>query len=171
MFSRTADYAIRAVLLLARNTNAAPLSADELATALGAPRNYLGKTLNTLVRQGVLNSTRGPRGGFTLVKDADRLSIADIVDLFSEPKVTVNHCIMGNRPCNPANPCVAHERWTDVTERARTPLMRTTIAELCGTARTDVPNAQVADHTSAVVVDAGRNPIPTGTSHELLRIS
>ena len=50
MLSCTADYALRAILLLARVGSDRPLRADEIADATGAPRNYLAKTLNALPR-------------------------------------------------------------------------------------------------------------------------
>ena len=54
MLSRTAGYAVRAVIVLARAYGKRAISADEIASTLGAPRNYLSKTLNALVRRGIL---------------------------------------------------------------------------------------------------------------------
>ena len=53
MLSVTAEHAVRAVLLLARYKGAKALSADAIAAELGAPRNYLAKTLNALAKDGV----------------------------------------------------------------------------------------------------------------------
>lgn len=162
MLSRTAEHAIRAVLLLARQSNGDALSAEQIATTLGAPRNYLGKTLNTLVKHGLLHSVRGPHGGFTLAVSADDISVADIADLFTEQNASPRTCIMGNRPCNSENPCISHARWADVTGQARAPLMHTKISELCIASKPLVSDAPVADHTAANVFEVGRNPIPTG---------
>ena len=162
MFSRTAEYAVRAVLVLAWHDGAEPLSADDLAAALGAPRNYLGKTLHTLVRHGILRSARGPHGGFTLAISPNRLSVADIVKPFAEQKVALDKCIMANRLCNPDDPCAAHERWSDITRRAREPLMRTMISELFFCQKKFVPDVPVADHTGAIIAEVGRNPILIG---------
>jgi hypothetical protein len=62
MISQTSDYAIRAVIVLAGEYNRQPLRAEVVADATGAPRNYMGKTLNALVKAGVLKSARGPQG-------------------------------------------------------------------------------------------------------------
>lgn len=134
MISRTAEYALRAVLLLSRHEGEELLNADELADTLGAPRNYLSKTLNALVRHGVLTSTRGPRGGFALAVSPAELPIATVIEIFAEPRAEFKVCMLGNQLCNPASPCAAHECWTNITVRAREPLMRTTIAELAGLA-------------------------------------
>ena len=53
MLSCTADYALRAILVLARTGSDRPLRADEIADATGAPRNYLAKTLNALAKAGL----------------------------------------------------------------------------------------------------------------------
>ena len=66
MLSQTSEHAIRAVLFLAQQ-HGEPVSADRVAGALGAPANYLGKTLNMLARRGLLASSRGPAGGFRLL--------------------------------------------------------------------------------------------------------
>ena len=143
MLSRTADYALRAVVLLARRHGGRPMSADEIATMLGAPRNYMSKTLNALARRGVLTSMRGPGGGFALAIPPDALSVATVIDVFADTRPVVARCLLEDRPCNLDEPCAAHRRWTAITRVAREPLMGTTIAELCGSHRsTSVPNEE-----------------------------
>jgi len=161
VFSKTAEYAMRAVLVLARHRGDALLGADDIATALGAPRNYMSKTLNALVRQGVLTSARGPSGGFALALPPQVLSVGRVLEVFADQKIESQMCMLGSRPCNDELPCAAHECWTNITVRAREPLMRTTIAELAGIASTQ-DQEPVADHAGAVTPRVGRNPNPTG---------
>lgn len=162
MFSRTAEYAVRAVLILARHRGEALLSAEDISTALGAPANYMSKTLNALVRRGLLTSARGPHGGFALAISPYALSVADVLDVFADGRVELKSCMLGNRLCNPASPCQAHECWTNITTSARRPLLQTTIAELAGIEQTHQPTP-AADHAGAIPTYAGRNPIQTGT--------
>ena len=129
MLSYTSDYALRAVLVLAGDTQQRPLRADEIADATGAPRNYMGKTLNSLVKAGVLRSARGPQGGFSLAVPAETLTIARVIDCFVEPR-THTQCLLGNRPCDPSNPCAAHTIWVAITTQRREPLATTTVADL-----------------------------------------
>ena len=129
MLSYTSDYALRAVLVLAGDTKHRPLRADEIADATGAPRNYMGKTLNSLVKAGVLRSARGPQGGFSLAIPAESLTIARVIDCFVEPR-SHTKCLLGNRPCDSRNPCTAHQLWTAINEKRRDPLATTTVAEL-----------------------------------------
>jgi Rrf2 family protein len=132
MLPRTAEYAVRAAVALARCYGRRAMSADEIATVLGAPRNYLSKTLNALTREGLLTSTRGPGGGFELAVPPERISVADITDIFAGPRAAPARCLLNDALCDVTLPCSAHERWTDVKRLARQPLQQTTIAQLCG---------------------------------------
>ena len=66
MLSATADHALRATLVLARHASGTRLRATAIADAVGAPRNYMAKTLNQLAKAGIVSSSRGPLGGFLL---------------------------------------------------------------------------------------------------------
>ena len=130
MLSRTAEHAVRAVILLARHYGERIVSAEEISTYLGAPRNYLSKTLNVLVRAGILSSARGPGGGFALAVAPDVLTVADVVDVFAERRPDGMRCLLEDAPCDPLHPCSAHRRWSQVTIGAREPLLRTVIGDL-----------------------------------------
>ena len=127
MLSATADHAIRAVLALARAGRS--MRADEIAAATGAPQNYMAKTLNALAKTGLVTSARGPAGGFTLAVVPAEIPLARIIDLFDVPR-TRSRCMLGNAPCDPANPCAAHDCWTRVMRARREPLLSTTVADL-----------------------------------------
>ena len=130
MFGRTADYAIRAMLLLARErTRGGFLRANEIAGAIGAPRNYTGKVLGELAKSGLIESSRGPTGGFRLLTPAHKVSIGTVIDLFDAPPKSTR-CLNGNAPCNPRRPCAAHQQWISVLSAQREPLDATTIADL-----------------------------------------
>jgi Rrf2 family protein len=142
MLSRTAGYAVRAVIVLARAHGERAVSAEEIASILGAPHNYLSKTLNALARRGVLTSVRGPGGGFALAVAPDVLTVADIVEVFGDATVHGPRCVLRDSECDPVHPCAAHQRWTELTLDAREPLLRTAISELCGVNRPAVAAAR-----------------------------
>ena len=131
MLSQTSDYALRAVLVIAKEYNRRNLRADEIADSTGAPRNYLAKTLNGLAKAGILTSARGPLGGFSLAIPPSTLTIARVIECFESRKPQVQ-CMLGGGVCNPVRPCAAHYRWLAITETRREPLANTTIAELLG---------------------------------------
>lgn len=128
MLSATADYALRALLFLARG-GPTPMKADVIARAIGAPPNYLSKTLNVLAREGIVASTRGPRGGFVLSVPSDQLTIGRIVRVFDD-QPRDRRCLLRDAACNPETPCSAHQRWDAVSRAAREALAATSIAYL-----------------------------------------
>lgn len=129
ILNQSADYALRAVLFLARSDEQGPLNADVVAGALGVPRNYLGKVLNQLVQYDVLVSERGPRGGFSLAAPAREIVLKSVIAPFQEmPRRNV--CLLGNRPCNAARPCDAHERWRRMSDPVSKFFTETTIEDM-----------------------------------------
>lgn len=131
MIGKTADYALRALLTLGR-MDGRPLTAAAIAERIGAPANYMSKTLNVLARAGYVRGTRGPTGGFSLAVDAESISIAQVADLFAEISAAPR-CLLGTDACNSASPCAAHQRWRDVVRAVRSPLTTTTLAHLLET--------------------------------------
>jgi Rrf2 family transcriptional regulator, iron-sulfur cluster assembly transcription factor len=126
--SQTAEYAVRAVYYLAQQ-GTGKVSADAIARALAAPANYMSKTLHQLARAGIVEGTRGPTGGFRLAVPPEDLTVARVAEIFGGPPA-IAVCLLGGRPCDSQNPCVAHERWTAVTDAVKAPLENTTIADL-----------------------------------------
>ena len=154
MLSQTADYALRATLVLARRHGEGPVRVERIAAATGAPRNYLSKTLHALGKAGIVSSARGPAGGFTLAVAPDALTLARVIDCFDGPR-TQTRCLLGTGPCDPARPCAAHRRWTAIADARRAPLATTTVADLLAG---DAPLPVVPDDASQAAApspDAG----------------
>jgi Rrf2 family iron-sulfur cluster assembly transcriptional regulator len=127
--SNTADYAVRAVVLLGRSFGARVLHADEIARATGTPRNYMAKVLNSLAKAGLVNSARGPAGGFVLSSAPETITLAQVIEIFDQPHHHTR-CLLGNGPCCETNPCTAHRTWDSVMLRRREPLLGTRISDL-----------------------------------------
>ncbi len=79
MISRTAEYALRAVVHLAENPGE-PCILRAIAEKTHLPRGYLGKVMQRLARSGLVSSQRGLHGGFMLIGDADKLSALDVIN-------------------------------------------------------------------------------------------
>jgi Rrf2 family protein len=129
MISNTADYALRALLLLARENVPRAVRADVIAERIGAPRNYIGKVLNAVAKAGLITSARGPSGGFALAIPANEITIGRVIDLF-DGVATNPRCMMNSGPCDPSHPCSAHDVWKAVSSARRSPFNSTTIADL-----------------------------------------
>lgn len=129
MLSGTAEYALRAVVELARQPNGQRLRASELAEITGVPRNYMGKILHELARAGVLDSSRGKWGGFRLSVPPDQLPLLRVVALFDRLD-TKRQCLLGRMECSDRDPCPAHRRWKAAAEQIASFFRETTVADL-----------------------------------------
>jgi Rrf2 family protein len=129
MVTQTSEHAIRALLYLAQRPEGETVPAERIAQALGAPANYLSKTLNALAKQGLVSSTRGPAGGFRLRVPAGQVTLAEVVETFDDVRPR-RMCLLGDRPCDALHPCRAHGAWTRVCASMAAPLGATTLADL-----------------------------------------
>jgi len=167
MLSRTAEYALRAVLFLA--DSGAPANVDQIAERLRVPRNYLSKTLHRLAREGVLASTRGQRGGFRLARDPDRLSLLEVVEPF-DPIRGERRCLLGRPQCSDANPCPAHSGWKAVSDQVAAFFRDKTVGDLLrGEAALSEPQQRRGSSHAAPAAAPSRAatpgpPPPPGTS-------
>jgi len=134
MLNQSADYALRAVLFVAQRPGRKACPAKAIAKATGIPLNYLGKVLHTLVQAGVLTSVRGPQGGFRLATDPAEVTLVDVAGPFQRlPERRM--CLLGDRPCDAANPCVSHQHWQNISDQVTSFFRNTTIAAML----TDIP--------------------------------
>lgn len=125
---QTAEYALRAVCCIAEREAGGPVPVSAIAAQLGAPQNYLSKTLHQLGVLGVLQSVRGAQGGYRLGMRPEELRLAAIIEPFLPP---VEHrCIMGHGHCGDEHACGAHWRWKAVKETTRAFFEDITIADL-----------------------------------------
>jgi Rrf2 family protein len=139
VLSQTAEYALRAVLRLARLPPGHLARVPGLAADLGIPANYLSKTLSQLARAGVLASTRGKRGGFALARPPHRLTLEEVVAPFEE--MGRRHCLLGEGACTDRDPCEAHAAWRAISDRMAEFFRNTTVADILR--RDDAPPVPV----------------------------
>ncbi len=131
MISKTAEYALRALLHLAREAADRPLRSSQIAEALGVPSNYLSKILHSLARDRILVSERGPRGGFRLARPAQELSLAEVLGPF-DAHTTRRFCLLGRPECSDETACPVHDRWKEVSEPVARFFQDTTLGDLLG---------------------------------------
>lgn len=129
MFSRTAEYALRAVVAIASGEDDRPVLAEQIARKSGIPRRYLSKILRDLVHAGILTSARGIGGGFRLRRRPDRLKIIEVIRPF-EDMLAARRCPFGNPRCSDDKPCSIHHRWKPVKQAFEQLIEETTIADV-----------------------------------------
>ena len=106
--TQRADLAVRALLLLKQTPSR--LKSAELATALGTTTGFVPHLMGPLVRAGCVRSVPGPTGGYEPVAALDGLSVLEIVEVVDGPTET-GRCVVADRPCDAAAPCVLHTAW------------------------------------------------------------
>lgn len=131
MLSGTAEYALRAVVALAREPAGEQTRATDLAEEIDVPRNYLSKILHELTRAGILRSTRGKNGGFQLAIPAEELTLLRVIALFDQMGER-SKCLLGRPECSDTDPCPAHHRWKQTAAHIAAFFRDTTIADVIG---------------------------------------
>lgn len=129
LLSQTSKYAVRAAIHLAQHREEGPGRVAAIAEQLGIPRNYLSKILHQLARAGILDSERGPRGGFRLTAAPEALTLYQIVEPVDAGFLD-RRCLLGRPECSDRNPCPAHGRWAEVADEIESFLTETTLADL-----------------------------------------
>lgn len=131
MFSRTGEYAVRAVVHLARHEADWPISGPTIARKTDIPPKYLSAILGNLVRTGVLAATRGKRGGFRIAEGADETTLLQVLEPF-EGRLLGNDsaCPFGLTSCSDDNPCPVHFRWKDLRDAFLAFLQETSIGDV-----------------------------------------
>ncbi len=131
MFSKTCEYAIRAVIGVAEGSrDGQRVTVHSIATGTGMPEAFMAKILQRLSKAGLIDSVKGPGGGFEIApQDARALKLSSIVDAIDGDQV-YRGCALGLPRCDMTNPCPLHDRFMAVREDLRIMLEGTTIAEL-----------------------------------------
>jgi len=83
--SRTVSYAVKATLQLAQLSADGPVPCSKLASEGKMPERFLLQILRNLVTHGILRSTRGVDGGYTLVRPADQISLLEVIEAIEGP--------------------------------------------------------------------------------------
>lgn len=142
MLTRTSQYALQALIHLVRHSDGEPLSSKQIADQTGIPPKYLSTILGALVPAGVLESTRGKRGGFFLTRSAKKISLLDIVLQFEPSFRARRQCPFGNSECDDNDPCMAHFEWKKVIEHERRFLEKKTLHEVAMKQKETAPDQQ-----------------------------
>jgi Rrf2 family protein len=129
IFSKKCEYGMQAVLYLAAREKGTLVSADEISKVLKIPREFVSKILQSLRDSGLISSSKGKSGGFSLAKDASRIKLIDVVaaidglDMFDS-------CVLGFPECSPTYPCPVHNTWGPLRTQAYDMLTSETIDKL-----------------------------------------
>jgi Rrf2 family protein len=138
--SKKADYALIAMKHLAKKAGVQSTSAREIAEQYDIPIELLAKVLQRLVRTGLLASTQGTRGGYTLNRPSKLISIADVIQAIDGP-FTVTACSTEKHDCEQYSKCSVRDPLWQIRERIVAALGTVTLSEM---ASDEVMTAPVA---------------------------
>ncbi len=128
-FSRRADYAIRAVLDIAKSYGVARRKNREIAEAMSIPPTYLSQILAVLVRQRILQAAAGQDGGYELARPPEQVLLSEVIEVF-EGATRVQRCLLRGIPCGADGTCAAHEAWSAAQDAMTERLSQTSFANL-----------------------------------------
>jgi Rrf2 family protein len=127
LFSTATAYALRALAALPEDGSLC--LSNELAARLDLPAPYLAKILQSLAQASILESVRGPRGGFRLTRPAHRITVGEVVTAIEGPN-SFDGCVMGFPVCSGDHPCPLHDAWGAVKSRIASSMTEATIRDL-----------------------------------------
>jgi len=129
IYSAACEYAIRAATHLARRPRGEFVKARDISEKEQIPAPFLSTVLQRLVAADLLESARGPGGGYRLARAAERISLYDIkaaVDGIGELKT----CAVGLATCSDEMPCPLHDTWKPIREQIHHYLTTTTLRRM-----------------------------------------
>lgn len=126
------EYGLLAAIDLACSFGGGPVSAREVAERRNIPPRFLEQLFVALRRAGLVSAIRGARGGFTLTRDPESISVLDVVEALEGP-LTASVCDSERGSiCGQAGTCAAAPVWARATAALRDVFATTTIADLAG---------------------------------------
>jgi Rrf2 family protein len=113
--TRQADYAVRAVLHLARLGGNERAATSAVAEEQRIPPSFLAKIISQLSIAGLLHTSRGARGGVTLARDAKDITLLEVVEAIDGP-IQLNECVGDDGTCSFDDDCPLRAVWTDAQD-------------------------------------------------------
>ena len=121
-------YAVTAMLDLAIHYNKVPINLADISARQGISLSYLEQLFSRLRKQGLVESARGPGGGYMLAKPANDISVADVIQAVDE-SVDATRC-GGKKNCQGEDSCLTHDLWEELSNQISGFLSGISLADL-----------------------------------------
>ncbi len=131
MFSKACEYAIRAAIYISlQSREQQRASLKDIAQEIGSPEAFTAKILQQLVKNDIIESVKGPHGGFDIsLKKMRQVKLSMIVYAIDGDQI-YKGCGLGLAECSESKPCPVHEKFAIIRARLRRMLESTTLFEL-----------------------------------------
>jgi Rrf2 family iron-sulfur cluster assembly transcriptional regulator len=120
-------YAVTAMFDIALHHQTGPVSLSDIADRQGISLSYLEQLFTRLRKQGLVKSTRGPGGGYSLAVDSEKIAISDVIDAVDE-NVDATRC-GGKADCQNHQRCLTHDLWENLSGEIRSYLSNISLAQ------------------------------------------
>lgn len=128
LLNRDTDYAIRAIIFLFQRQGNLTSSLD-LEKDLGIPRPFLRKILQSLQKNKILESAKGNKGGFLLLKNPNKIFLSEIIEIF-QGKIDFSQCLFKKKICPDVGTCPLRKEIKGIEKSVSSRLNKVTIASL-----------------------------------------
>ena len=129
LFSRSTEYAIRAMTFLATLPPGRLAGAREISQAESIPMPFLWKILQSLARRKLIRSFKGLHGGYELARPSAQITIDTLLEVI-DGKERFGNCVLGLPRCSDDNACPLHDTWRELRSRMTGMLQENTLADL-----------------------------------------
>jgi Rrf2 family protein len=126
-----ADYALRAILYLARLQTGQRVPTSQIAAESHIPPSFLTKIISQLSIAGLIHTSRGAHGGVWLARSPEEITMLDVLEAI-DGVVILNHCVEDPEGCNFSNDCTLHLFWQNTCGELVARLRKTSFATLAG---------------------------------------
>lgn len=130
MITREADYALRALIYLAKNPEKGFCPTSEICESMEIPYRFLRKISRTLVDSGIVKAQRGKQGGLRLGVDASGLTLLEILKVFDPRALAVNLCCRDKASCSREEKCEAHDFFHNIQKKLEDEFAAVSVADL-----------------------------------------
>lgn len=129
MFSKACEYGIRAVIIIeSYSKNNKKIGIKEICNGINAPEPFTAKILQNLRKLDIINSTKGPNGGFFIERDKD-IKLLEIVLAIDGNKI-ITECGLGIKECSELKPCPIHADFKPIRESLKQVLEKTSVRQV-----------------------------------------
>lgn len=130
LYSKSAEYAIQAMLYLSEHPSNQPIMISRIADAYNIPYQFLAKIMQSLVKHRLVIAKRGRSGGVNLGRAPKEIYLSEIITIVDGPVPKNEICVIGLDLCSDDAPCPLHHQWGPIRSTIRTMLSEKNLEEL-----------------------------------------
>jgi Rrf2 family iron-sulfur cluster assembly transcriptional regulator len=127
--TRSGEYGLRGLLFLARRPSEGFVLVSEISKYQRIPETFLAKIFQRLSKAGLLRSSRGSKGGFSLGKPAGSITMREVIEAIDGP-IALNRCLRREGECDEEELCPIYPVWSKAQQQLLEILDSTTVEDL-----------------------------------------